>query len=427
MKRYLGISFVCLCSFLLLAGIAIAKPTKGQPQDFLGYEPADADRVGDVEGNLPAPSKALEDTTWIADWSFDSGGGCTTAGWTQFDNRILNGGGLNAAGLDVDGHTVWSVSSAYSGQGLIAGNAAKLGIKNLCWEGDGYGNNWDYGICIKYRGATTIAFDYKVDSEACCDFVTLEADSACASFTKLNYTTFPGLLPSDYRKNSTPVLHASGTTGTGLSTHFSASLTDFAQAGTTHCVYIRFAADGGCSHEDGAIAPTFGAGLVVDNIATTGGTLNFTEDFTLASGLPDGTGHISGTNANVTFVNMNPTLAFGTWARMFQHITDNDKCTEDITCAWLWTDPAVIAVDASVAYGPGSAVIHNWLDDIIVAPWISLASTPTSQGSVLSYRRFAGNSFTFSKIAQNWSFRSHSKVPNTDTTDPTDSVDCITP
>ena len=85
-------------------------------------------------------------------------------------------------------------------------------------------------------------------------------------------------------------------------------------------------------------------------------------------------------NANVTLVNSSLALPFGEWARVYQHITDNDKCTENTTCAWLWTDPLKIATFPDMAFGPGSAVIHNWLDDIIVGPWVSLASTPGATG-----------------------------------------------
>src|SRR3989449_2774514 len=403
MRRSFEVLIECLCCIACFAGTAHAKPVVLPPQELLTYEPGDADIVGDLRGRAPTPSKiAVSDTTWIADWSFDSGGGCTSAGWFQYDNRILN-----------DGSNYWSVSSQYNGEGLIVGNAAKLGRHNLCWLGDGYGNDWDYGICLVYQGVTTLNFDFKIDSEACCDFMRVEADSAGSSFTRLNYTTMPGKLPSDFRKLVGS--QVSGTTAAGQSQHFTGTLPDFGVPGTQHRAYIRFVSDGGCSHEDGAIAPTFGAGLVVDNIALTGGTLNYSENFSGAI------------NPNVTFLNMTPSLPFGTWARVYQHITDNDKCTEDVTCAWLWTDPAFIALDASVAYGPGSAVIHNWLDDIIVGPWVSLATTTGASGTVLSYRRFAGNQFGLSKIVQNWSWRSHTKVLDTDTTDPTDSLDCITP
>src|SRR5262249_43505634 len=73
------------------------------------------------------------------------------------------------------------------------------------------------------------------------------------------------------------------------------------------------------------------------------------------------------------------------------------------------------------------AVIHNWLDDVIVSPWVSLASTPSATSSLLSFRIFPGNRFAQSKIIQSWRVRSKTRIDNTDTSAPGDSIDCVTP
>ena len=111
--------------------------------------------VGEVDaiGNPEAPriaGKVLGDTVWIADWSFDApGGACTDAGWVKYDDRILN-----------DGSNYWSIDNRLSGTGGITGKAAILSRHNLCWVHDGYGNNWDYSIILKYSGAgATLSFD----------------------------------------------------------------------------------------------------------------------------------------------------------------------------------------------------------------------------------------------------------------------------
>ena len=88
MKRYLGISFVTFCGALLFAGAVVAKPTQ---QYHFASEVGEVDAVGDVDGTAPAPSKVLQDTIWIADWSFDSGATCVSTGWVKVDNRILGG------------------------------------------------------------------------------------------------------------------------------------------------------------------------------------------------------------------------------------------------------------------------------------------------------------------------------------------------
>jgi hypothetical protein len=152
MKRYLGISFATFCSLLLVAGIVMATPTErlevgsdGDGQSYL---------VGDVDGAMPAPSKVLEDTIWIADWSFN-GASCNSTGWVKYDNRIAN-----------DGTNYWHVSTAYNGTGGIVNNAAVLSKHDLAWARDGYGNNWDYSIILKYKGTgSTLSFDYLSDSE----------------------------------------------------------------------------------------------------------------------------------------------------------------------------------------------------------------------------------------------------------------------
>ena len=75
------------------------------------------------------PQRTLQDTVWIADWSFD-GAGCLGSGWVTYDNRILN-----------DGSNYWSVNGNFAGTGSIVGNAAVLAKHDLGWARDGYGNS----------------------------------------------------------------------------------------------------------------------------------------------------------------------------------------------------------------------------------------------------------------------------------------------
>ena len=119
----------CLCALLLLVHGAASAPIE-PPLQFTDVGEQAPDIAGDPGGSPALARKAAADTVWIADWSFDGAGGCTSAGWTQYDYRILNGGG-NQSGLEVDGHPVWTISSVYSGQGGIVGNYANLGIHNL--------------------------------------------------------------------------------------------------------------------------------------------------------------------------------------------------------------------------------------------------------------------------------------------------------
>src|SRR5262249_29152214 len=101
----------------------------------------------DVTGpQQPVAAKALGDTVWIADWSFDGAdGACNSAGWVKYDNRILN------THVDSD---FWHVDNRFDGltdgavmpTQLIFNNAAILSRHDLCWAADGYGNNLDFSI-----------------------------------------------------------------------------------------------------------------------------------------------------------------------------------------------------------------------------------------------------------------------------------------
>mgnify|MGYP001321706236 CR=1 FL=1 len=72
LQRYLRVSCACLGIVLWLASVAAARPT-GQRHQVADPTPY-VDILGDIEGTEPAPSKALSDTVWIADWDFDGGG-----------------------------------------------------------------------------------------------------------------------------------------------------------------------------------------------------------------------------------------------------------------------------------------------------------------------------------------------------------------
>jgi len=126
-------------------------------------------------------------------------------------------------------------------------------------------------------------------------------------------------------------------------------------------------------------------------------------------------------------VNMQDSTPFGAWSRTFSHITDNDICSENPTCAWLSTDHTTptLANDASMAFGPNGYVIKNWYDEVVVGPWVSLSTTPSAISTVIQFRRFPGNFFTTSRAVQNWSIRGKGKVANTDTPAPGDSIDCV--
>ncbi len=376
MRQKLGFRLLwcCLVFGFLPTGAAFAK-TNHQ----LAIPEVEVDVVGDRDGTFPMPQKALQDTVWIADWSFDTGGPCISPGWTLADNRILN-----------DGAVHWRVAIDQAGTGGIVGNSAILGYEgNLCCSlPDGYDNDWYQAIRMTYTGSATLSFDYLLDSDPGADFLRIETDSACTSFDRVDYTSSPNRTSGYYRTLEF--------TDSGLKLDGSIqneSLTNFGPG--THCVYIAFLSNFEESPCDGIQPTTIGAAMAIDDISITDAEGVRTEDFT------DGDLDVG------TFVNVHDSKPFGNWARLFEHISDNDLCTENATCAWLWTDyttPTVANV-LSMAFGPGGFVIRNWLDNSIVSPWASLAGTSNATGTVIQLRRFPGNPFDQSRIVQNWSVR----------------------
>ncbi len=362
------------------------------PLAFAGQNPrlselaepeGEVDVVGDVEGSDPAPGKALQDTTWIVSWPFDTGTSCVPSGWTVADNRVLN-----------DGIVYWHIETGYSSSAGIAGKSAAVGAHNngCCIEVDGYDNDWYQAIRAQYTGSATLSLDYMVDTETAFDFLQVESDSGCASFALVNFDDSPGRSASEFRNLEFQV------DGLDIDGEWNEQpLLDYGAG--VHCLYIVFFSDVGFSPCDGGLLSSFGEGVLVDNIVIVDNSGTRTENF--EDGLLDDLG------PGATFMNLHDSVPFGTWARLFRHVTDNDVCTENKTCSWLWTDHTTptLANDPSMAFGPGTFVIRNWLDESLTSPWVSLASTPGAATTVLRFRRFPGNFFTQSRIVQNWSVR----------------------
>jgi hypothetical protein len=379
------------CSVLATSPLA-AKP-KPVSLDFTTPD-VDPDIVGDVDGNHRSPRKVQQDTLWIASWGFDTGAPCDDHGWQKVDNHVLNDGAIH-----------WHVEATYDGTSGIIGNAGVVGEHDqvCCAVPNGYGNDWYQAIRILYtcdgldpnQGGIQegLGFGYLLDSEPGFDFLLVETDSACASFARLaqcrETEPFEACITAAiFRKLE---FQASGLHLTGDipgSTQWTGELTDFGAG--THCLTISFFSDGSVSHCDGGLPSSFGAGLVVDNITVVDAAGTRNEDFS------DGTLDIG------TFENIQVSQPFGLWGRLYPGITDNDLCTENRTCAWLWTDDTTptIANDPSMAFAPGSFVIRNWLDDAILSPWVSLASTSSASGTVLQFRRFGGNFLLSGSVMQ---------------------------
>ncbi len=379
-----------LCKWILACGLgwvcapgaAFARPA-ALVHEWTAPE-VEPDLVGDLEGTDPAPQKVLQDTVWIADWTHDVGSSCSKAGWTHVDNHVLN-----------DGSNYWHIEASFSSAAGIAGKAAAVGYHGVacCADPDGYANDWYQAIRITYTGNASLSLDFIVDSEVGFDYFQVETDSACASFALVDFDVDPDASATNFR---TLEIRADGTNFEGQWNNV--LLSNYGLG--THCAYIAFFSDNGFSPCDGSQVTTAGEAVVVDNIVVVDASGTRSEDF------EDGVLNIG------TFLNIADSVPFGTWARLYRHVTDNDNCAENSTCAWLGTDYTTPTLfnDASMSFGPGGFVIKGWLDDMIISPWVSLASTPTAGTTVLQFRRFPGNFFSTSRIAANWSVRSKSTV-----------------
>lgn len=346
-----------------------------------------ADVVGDFDKAGARPRTAQVDTSWIATWTFDLGSSCDDSGWQKLDLRNISE--ITPTGL------FWRVDGGYGGTGAIAGDAAVLGYQdNACCDAvSGYDNLWYQAVRIEFTGIASLSFDYLLDSELGWDFLRVEEDSACSSFERVDPIGAPTTFASDLRRvryEDSGLNPAGNVPGLPLSNY----------GPGTHCVYIAFLSDVAVSPCDGETITTIGAAVVLDNIVISDDTGVRTEDF-------------AGGSMDIgTFVNIQDESPFGQWGRLFPEISDNDVCTENTSCAWLWTDhiTPTIANDPSLGFAPGGFVVKNWLDNAIISPWVSLEDTPDASGTILQLRRFPGNIFSQSLIAANYSVRGRETV-----------------
>ncbi len=267
------------------------------------------DVIGNPDGSLPAQQSTTSDTTWIADWDFEGIRRCDNQGWQRVDYRIAN-----------DGQVHWRVDDAFAGIGGIRGSAAVLGGSSSCWQGSGYCNDWYQAIRVEYIGASSLSFDHALDSEDGFDFLQIEVDPDCSSFEMVDYAAHPERSTRFHRQ---VLISRSGLETCGRIDGL--VLPSFGEPATVDCAYIAFFSDVGFAPCDGQYESQLGAGLVVDQLALTGGTELF-EDF---EGLLD---------PAITFVNLHDSRPFGEWARLFPHPRDNQSCFENTSCAWVWTD-----------------------------------------------------------------------------------------
>src|SRR5262249_3687829 len=77
-----------LCAWMLAPR---ASPGESR-RDIVRLDPEASLEAQSIVEGARLPALAAGDTVWIADWSFEDASGCTSAGWTKQDLRILNDG-----------------------------------------------------------------------------------------------------------------------------------------------------------------------------------------------------------------------------------------------------------------------------------------------------------------------------------------------
>ena len=370
--------------------VDIDEPTKPGP-DGEGIDPF---------GPVPdLPQRILQDTMWIADWSFD-GAGCvgTRLGEVRqpHPERRFQ---LLVGQRELRRHR------RHRQQRRSAREARSR------WARDGYGNNWDYSIILKYQGASTLTFDYLSDSEPGFDFVTVEADSAGASESLVDYCVDPGGTPEQYRVR--PALGrrcAEHRDRRSDRPHRLRSPGDDPRG--LHPLRSRTAAT------PTRTGSTRRRGTPVSSSTTSRSRGRSPTPRTSRAAL----------DPNVSFANTAPATPFGEWARLYQHVTDNDKCTENTTCAWLCTRSGAHGVLPGHGVRPGLGgrpqLARRHHRQPVGEPG-QHARARAERSS--SYRPFPGNTTRWARSASNWQVRSKVRIDNTDTSMPGDSIDAVGP
>ncbi len=78
-----------------------------------------------------------------------------------------------------------------------------------------------------------------------------------------------------------------------------------------------------------------------------------------------------------------------------------------------------------MAFGPGGAVVRNWLDNAIISPWIRIPRSGGTASTLVQWRALGGNIYSKSRIVRNWSLRGRKRIDDATTPVPGDSVECV--
>jgi FlgD Ig-like domain len=238
---------------------------------------ASSRNIGPTDGSLsPDPRFAIAaaNTTVLASYTFDSGGGCDSQGWTVVDATAQIGSFWHVEDFaDANVNPGDSLEVLAGSQSLWCGaRAADAGLTCGYLALPGYGNSWDQvwqtKACIPVTGDLDVSFVIETDAEEGYDATYLEYTTDCTTpFT--NWTMLDGGL------------------GVWDGAHDAMTHSDsYAGVPASVKVRLRFNSDEGYSDQDGQYDSHAGP-VVIDNLTVEGLALEDFEDETVGDAASD--------------------------------------------------------------------------------------------------------------------------------------------
>jgi hypothetical protein len=323
MKKTLLVSLCLVLSISLVASLAFAKNTAGKYSTYKPHRSVEKLNLPD-QGGDQFQAVATATTTWLANYTWDSGPNCIDDGWVSTDLT---------AQLD----DYWHVENFVGMGGNYQGHIGVLNGDQSLWCGQrassvipycgyaslpGYANGWNQAFCtidcVQYGDNAAVSFLADWDSEPGYDATTLEV------------TVCPG--PENWNVIAGGTGDWDGdldTYSTNGDTLITVGITDSVYVNNSIKVRLHFVADGAWSDEDG-LWDTDGA-IAIDDLEITGDSNSLPlEDFESPLAVGD-------TDGFADWENCKP-IGYGDFAGIYNALTIEieDPCTSNITCVWAF-------------------------------------------------------------------------------------------
>jgi hypothetical protein len=374
MKKILTVSLCLVLTVSLAASLAIAKTQEdGRKTDYRPHRPLPMSVQGDV-GLGQYQAAAVQGTTDLAFYTWDSGPNCVDEGWTSTDATFqpvnywhvdnFVGAGTTNTGVINGTKSMWC--------GKRADTAIPYcGFKTL----PGYANNWNQNFCTKecksYGDNIEVTFAADWDSEQNWDYTSLQINICDADGPRGANSSEAGW---------TNIAGGSGVWDgnlddflvTGGDTVLTVSITDSIYVNSSVAFRFHFTSDGAWSDEDGQ-QNTDGA-FIVDDLQIKGDLDSLAlEDF-------EDEGQDAGSSND--WEGCNP-IGYGDFAGIFNALTllQEDDCFTNLSCVWGFFNGS--EADYSCGLHPEQTAVPfvneraQYINNRIVSPFIPLSGTGT--------------------------------------------------